>query len=115
MRIYRRIPVTMRRRVRAAVSRWAVKRHRKHKPCMMCPAPMCGHTHDRVPTRFEMWWYHGVVHWLFIWAFGRFDEYVFPQVRAVFPDLELKDVVKVQPMTGPVPDYFRLREDGEDT
>ena len=39
---------------------------------------------------------------------GSFEKYVFPIVRAVFPNLIAKDIVSVQPMTGPVSLVFYL-------
>ena len=39
---------------------------------------------------------------------GSFDKFIFPIVRAVFPNLIAKDIVSVQPMTGPTSMVFYM-------
>ena len=43
-----------------------------------------------------------------IQSIGSFEKFVFPIVRAVFPNLIAKDIVSVQPMTGPTSLVFYL-------
>lgn len=43
-----------------------------------------------------------------IQSIGSFEKFIFPIVRAVFPNLIAKDIVSVQPMAGPTSLVFYL-------